>query len=144
MNFKQDTFFSAFSLRALVERTSSRSGLDCSAGGTGGGIGAGSGGVGGKESRRHKGESLTCRMKSGAGEQFNEAEYTASLREVVEKDITASGAEIIGGELLNTSGFYYEYSVGKTLGHIEISGKPVGADYYSLKASLDEIEKRED
>lgn len=144
VNFKHDSFFSAFSLRALVERTSSRSGLDCSAGGTGGGIGSVGGGVGGKESRQHKAESLSCRVKSGTGEQFNEAEYLASLRAVVEEAITASGAKIIGGKALNAGGFYYEYSMGKTLGHIDITWKRVGNDHYSLKASLDEIAKKEE
>ena len=143
VNFKHNSFFAAFSLRALVERTSSRSGLDCSAGGAGGGMGA-VGGGGREESRRHKAESLSCRVKSGAGEQFNEAEYLASLREAVGKGITASGAKIIGGEALNAGGFYYEYSMGKTLGHIEIRGKRVGDDHYSLKASLDEIAKKEE
>jgi hypothetical protein len=138
MNLKQNSFFTAFSLRALVERTIHCSGLDCASGG----IGGGGGGV--KETRWHKGESLSCRIKSGAREQFNEAECIASLREVVEKDIIASGAKIIGGEPLTASGFYYEYSIGKTLGHIEITGKRVGDDYYSLKASLDEIGSRED
>jgi hypothetical protein len=142
LNLTQNTFFSAFSLRSLVDRTSPRSGLDCSSGGIGGGGGGGS--VGGKESRRHKGESLSCRIKSGASEQFNEAEYITAIRQMVEKDITASGAKITGGEPTNANGFYYKYSFEKTLGRVELSGKRVGNDYYSLEASLDEIAGKEE
>jgi hypothetical protein len=138
----QSSFFSNFSLRELVQKNESRSGLNCSMGGIGGG-GGGTGGIGRKEFHNHKGESFSCRIKSSDGEQFDEAEFIVSLKEDVEKIIRASGAKVTDSGNPDPSSFYFEYSIENIQGRIDVSGKKIREDYYSLKADIDEKGKKE-
>ncbi|MGI8897016.1 MAG: hypothetical protein ACR2IB_01360 [Pyrinomonadaceae bacterium] len=142
MNPTQSKFFSQFSLQKLVEKNKSSAGLVCSAGRMGG-IGGGGGGVGRREFRHHKGEAFSCRIKRDQGEQFDEAEFIASLKEDVEKEIIASGTKIIDRGTLDASSFYFEYGVENIRGHIDISGKKVRENYYSLRADLDKKGKKD-
>ena len=145
MRSLQSSFFSKFSLRELVEKHKSRAGLDCSAGGGGGGgggIGMGGGGVGSKESHSHKGESFSCRLKSGGTEQFDEAGFMGALSEEVEREIKESGAEVIDRGTPDPSSFYFEYRLEDVGGRVEISGRKLSGDFYSLAADLDERGKR--
>jgi hypothetical protein len=138
----QSSFFSKFSLPELVEKNKSRSGLDCSAGG--GGIGIGVGGGGGfsrKEFQSHKGESFSCRL-SDRVEKFDEAGFIAALRQDVERDITESGAKIIDSGNPDASSFYLEYELEDARGRVEITGRKIREEYYSLKADLNERGKR--
>ena len=138
MHSRQSSFFSKFSLRELVERNTSSSGLNCSAGGAGGGGGGGA--RSGKEFRFHKGESLSCRLSGGA-EKFNEASFIAALKQDVEGDIRENGAKITDSGGLNASNFYFEYEQGIGQGRVEITGRTIRGDYYSLKADLEERDK---
>ena len=138
MSVFQSSFYSAFSLKELVQRNQSNSGLNCSgsrgAGGGGGGIATGAGGLGGGSSFS-KGEGYTCQISDT--DQFNEAKFIQALKESVEKDLDASKAKITGSKNPDATRFSIDYTVGKTAGHVEISGTR-SAGYYSLQAQLDE------
>ncbi len=142
MHSLQSSFFSKFSLRELAEKNKSRSGLDCSAGGGGGGTGGGSGGFGSKDFQFHKGESFSCRLSDG-GEKFDEAGFIAALRQDVERDIKEDGAKIIDGGTPSEGSFYFEYELENARGRVEIAGRKIRDDYYTLKADLNERGKRE-
>ncbi len=71
------------------------------------------------------------------------AEFIASLKEDVEKEIIASGTKIIDRGTLDASSFYFEYGVENIRGHIDISGKKVRENYYSLRADLDKKGKKD-
>jgi hypothetical protein len=137
MNHTQSTFFSQFSLRELVEKNQSKFGLNCS----GGGIGGGGGGGGRRGFHFHKGETFSCRTQTVEGEQFDETKFIASLKSEIEKRLSASEATIVDSGIPDASSFYFEYGIGNTLGHLEISGKLLRENYYSLKANLDEVTK---
>ena len=136
MSLFQSSFYSAFSLKELVQRNQSNSGLNCSggAGGGGGGIGAGAVGSHGNGTF-HKGESLACQI-SDAG-QFVEARFIQALKESVEKDLNANQAKITSNTNPDLSRFAIEYTVGSSFGRVEISGART-AGYYSLAAQVDE------
>jgi hypothetical protein len=139
MSVFQSSFYSAFSLKELVQKNQSNSGLNCTgsggAGGGGGGISAGAGGLGGGGSNFHKGESLACQISDA--EQFVEARFIQILKESVEKDLDASQAKIVSSKNPDARHFAIEYTVSNSFGRIEISGTR-SAGYYSLEAQLDE------
>jgi hypothetical protein len=139
MHSLQSSFFSKFSLRELVEKNKSRSGLDCSSGGGGGG-GGGGGSLSGKEFRFHKGESLSCRLSDDA-EKFDEASFIAALKQDIEGEIRESGAKITDSGSPTASNFYFEYEQEIGRGRVEITGRTIRDDYYSLKADLEERDK---
>jgi hypothetical protein len=131
----QSSFYSAFSLKELVQRNQSNSGLNCSGGGAGGGgIGAGAVGSHGNGTF-HKGESLACQI-SDAG-QFVEARFIEALKDSVEKDLNANQAKITSNTNPDLSRFAIEYTVGSSFGRVEISGTRT-AGYYSLAAQVNE------
>ena len=138
MSVMQSSFYSAFSLKDLVQRNQSSSGLNCSgsgdAGGGGGGIATGAGGSSGNFNF-HKGEGLACQISDA--EQFVEARFIQALKESVEKDLDASQAKITSSKNPDATRFAIEYTVGDTFGRVEISGTR-SAGYYSLQAQLDE------
>ena len=135
----ESTFFSQFSLQKLVEKNKSRAGRICAAGGMGGvGGGGGGGGAGGREVRHYKGEAFSCQVKTTEGERFNEEELIASIKEDIEKDISASAAKIIERGNPDTGSFYFVYRLDCIQGRVTISGKKVRDEYYSLKADLEE------
>jgi hypothetical protein len=138
MSVFQSSFYSAFSLKELVQKNQSNSGLNCSgsggAGGGGGGIASGAGGLGGNSSF-HKGESLACQISDA--EQFVEAKFIQALKESVEKDLDASKAKITSNKNGDPTHFAIEYTVGNTFGRVEISGTR-SAGYFSLQAQLNE------
>ena len=136
MSVFQSSFYSSFSLKELVQKNQSNSGLNCSGsgGGGGGGIGAVAGGSGGNSSF-HKGESLACQISDA--EQFVEAKFIQALKESVEKDLDASKAQITSSKNADATSFAIEYTVSNTFGRVEISGTR-SAGYYSLLAQLDE------
>jgi len=71
---RETSFFSNFSVRQLVERSKSSTGLICDAngGGGGGGIGTRAGGIGfgGTRFNSHKSDSFTCRLISNEPVDF--------------------------------------------------------------------------
>jgi hypothetical protein len=137
MSVLQSSFYSAFSLKDLVQRNQS-SGLNCSgtggAGGGGGGIATGAGGFG-RNSSFHKSEGLACQISDA--EQFDEARFIQALKESVEKDLDASKAKITSSKNPEANSFSVEYTLGDTAGRVEISGTR-SAGYYSLQAQLGE------
>lgn len=137
MSVLQSSFYSGFSLKEMVQRNQSNSGLNCSgsgAGGGGAGISTGAAGFGGG-SNFHKSESFACQISDA--EQFVEARFIQALRESVEKDLDASQAKITGSKNPDATSFAIEYVLGSAAGRIEISGTR-SAGYYSLQAQLDE------
>jgi hypothetical protein len=136
----QSSFFTKFSLHELVRKNTTRAGQICSSGVVGGG-GGGAGFIGAEGSRSHKSDSFGCRVKPDDGERFDESELVESLREVVEKEIQASGAKILGRGN-HSGGFYFEYGIGDMQGRIDISGKRIRENYYQLEADLGETSKK--
>jgi len=138
MSVMQSSFYSAFSLKELVQRNQSNSGLNCSgsggAGGGGGGIAMGAGGSSGNFSF-HKSEGVACQVSDA--EQFVEARFIQAVKESVEKDLNASKAKITSSKNPDATGFATEHTVGDTSGRLEISGTR-SAGYYRLEAQLDE------
>lgn len=132
----QSEFFAKFSLRELVQRTSSISGLNCSAQGGGGGSAAGIGGFGGRKATFHKSEGFSCQMTDD--EQFDEANFIQRLKQNVAADLDESKAKILGSNNIGVTGFCFEYALGAIGGRLEISGAKSPGNYYSLKADLDE------
>lgn len=134
----ESSFASAFSLKELVQRNQTNSGLNCSTGGGGGGgsgIGTGAGGIGGTHSNFHKGESFSCQISDA--EKFDRAKFIQTLKASVEKDLETNDAEITSSKNTDTS-FTIEYVLGKTSGRVEISGTRSGGNYYSFDAKLSE------
>jgi hypothetical protein len=133
----ESRFFSKFSLRELVQKNKSQSGLNCSnsAGGGGGGIGSITG-IGAKQSRFHKGESISCAM-ADAG-QFDEGKFIEALKQVVEADLHESNAKIVGSKNPDAASFYFEYTLEEIKGSVKLSGSKVLGNYYSLTANLEE------
>ena len=142
--FSQETsFFSEFSLRELVEKNQSFMGLDCSVSGGGFGGGTGGGGLGRQEVHSHKAESFFCRLKADEAGYFNESGVLAVLRREVEKHIGESGAEIIGQGNPDTNSFYFAYTSGNIRGRVEVSGRNMVGNNYSLAADLEEKSEKE-
>ncbi|HAF16527.1 MAG TPA: hypothetical protein DHU55_14595 [Blastocatellia bacterium] len=137
LHWGQSSFFASFSLRQLVEKNKIHPGLDCGAGG-GAGIGGGSGFFGTKESHSHKAEDFSCRLKADRVESFDEANLIAALKQDVERDLGKSGAKIVDSGSADSRSFFFLYILNKTQGRVEVSGKRIGEDYYTLKADLDE------
>jgi hypothetical protein len=139
MSVFQSSFYSAFSLKELVQKNQSNNGLNCTgsggAGGGGAGIAAGAGGFGGGGSNFHKIESLACRISDV--EQFIEARFIQALKESVEKDLDARQAKIVSSKNPDATHFAIEYTASNSFGRIEISGTRSGG-YYSLEAQLNE------
>lgn len=117
--------------------------MDCEGNGNdrGGGIGGGSFVFGGKEYHSHKGDGFFCKLKSNALEHFDEASLIAALRQDVERAIDQSGAKVIESGNPDSMSFYFAYSIDNAQGRVEISGKRIRNDYYSVRAELDERSK---
>jgi TonB family protein len=133
----QNRFFSQFSLRELVAENKTHAGLICSAGGTGG-IAGGGGGGGSRGFSQIKAETFSCQIKAGEGEQFNDEEFIASIKDDVEKAITASGLKITDRGSPEAGSFYFAYRLENIEGRVSISGRKLRDDYYTLKADLEE------
>ena len=91
----------------------------------------------GKEFRLHKAESLSCRLSGGA-EKFDEAGFIAALKGDVERDIRESGAKITESGRPDAGTFYFGYERGIGRGRVEVKGRTMRGDYYSLTADLEE------
>lgn len=121
--------------------------MDCEGNGNdrGGGGGIGGGGVsfgfGRKEYHSHKGDGFFCRLKTTTLEHFDEASLITALRQDVERAIVQSGAKVIESGNTDSTSFYFSYSIDNALGRVEISGKRIRNDYYSVRAELDERSK---
>jgi hypothetical protein len=139
---KESSFFRSFSLRELVAENKSNVPLDCGAGGGGGGsgsrIGVWSLGSGSGEFHSHKGDGCYCKLEADAVGPFNEATLIAALAQDVERTITDSGAQIVDRGQKDSSSFYIGYVLEDTTGRVEISGKRLPSDHYSLQANLEE------
>src|SRR5215204_1823357 len=130
MKPEQSSFFSNFSLHELMRGNKTHAGRICSSGAVGGG-GGGAGFTGAEGSESSKSDSFGCRVKPDDGGRFDESELVESLKEVVEKEIQASGAKILGRGNLS-SGFYFEYGIGDIQGRIDVAGKRIREDSYQL------------
>ena len=64
----------------------------------------------------------------------------AALQDV-ERAIDQSGAKVIESGNPDSASFYFAYSIDNALGRVEISGKRIRNDYYSVRADLDERSK---
>ena len=134
----QSSFASTFSLKELLQKNQI-SGLDCSnSGGASDGISAGGGGFGrvSDDHSFHKGESLGCRISDA--QQFDEAKFLQALKESIEKDLGASDAKITSSKNTDATRFLIEYTLGNSIGRVEISGTRAPGNYYSVSAELDE------
>jgi len=139
---RESSFFSNFSMRALVEKNESSTGLSCdpNGGGGGGGIRSSSGGFGLGRTRfsSHKGDSFACRLRAEAVDGFNETRLIRALRSDVELPLRENGAQINESGNIDAASFYFVYALKNVQGRIQVSGKRIGADYYDLHAQLDE------
>jgi hypothetical protein len=137
---KETSFFSNFSLRQLVEHSKSSAGLACdSNGGGGGGIKAGTGGIGfgGTRFNSHKSDSFACRLDSKPPEDF-EMRLFAGLKLDVQQALRDNGAQITESGDPKPASFYFAYTVKNVRGRVQVSGTRVGADYYDVHADLEE------
>jgi len=141
---KESSFFNRFSLQRLVEKNKPHARLECDAvGGGGGGIGAGTWGwgSGSKRFHSHKGDGFFCRLKPNSVGGFDEAALIAALRQDVERAITGSGATITDRGYRESASFYFQYALDNVIGRVEISGKRIQDNGYTLKADLDESDR---
>lgn len=136
----QSEFFSNFSLRGLVDRNESRAGLNCSAedGAGGGGMSAGTGAVGKKESNFSKAESLACQISDA--ELFDEVKFFQALKRSIEQDLDSKKGTIVTKNSDATS-FDLEYALNDTTGTLKISVQKGPMSFYTLKADLREKSK---
>ena len=136
----QSEFFSNFSLRGLVDKNESRAGLNCSAedGAGGGGMSAGTGGVGKKESNFSRVESVACQISDA--KLFDEVTFIEALKRSIEQELNANKATIVTKNSDATS-FDLEYSLNATTGTVKISAQKCPMNYYTLKADLHEKSK---
>src|SRR6266496_5889419 len=144
---RESFFFKSFSLQKLVEENKSYARLSCDRGGSGGGGGGGTtagtwawgfGGFGSKEFHSHKGDGFFCGLKSDGVDRFDEAALIAGLRQDVEEAITTGGAKITDSGNRDSRSFYFAYTLDNIKGRVEVSGKRIQDDQYSLNADLDE------
>jgi hypothetical protein len=140
MNCKPSAFYSNFSIAGLVQKYTSRFELDSAGLGTGGSAGAkgGSHSSPSKECRYHKTERFSCHLKSSQLGEFDETEFTASLKADLENEIARSGAHITDSGDLKVSGFFFRYAAEGIQGRIELSGRLTGEDVYSLTSAITE------
>jgi hypothetical protein len=140
MKYKPSAFYSNFSIAGLVQKYTSRFELDSSGLGTGGSVGANGGSHSSplKECRYHRSARFSCRLKSSLLDESDEAEFTASLKADVEDEIVRSGAHVTDGGDLKVHGFYFRYAAEGIQGRIELSGRVIGEDFYSLTAAITE------
>ena len=135
---EQSSFFSKFSLSRLIGKGNARP--LCNAVGGGGGEESSGSSTGSFQER--KWESLRCGIKSDDAGRFDEAAVIKSLRENIEREIQASGAQIDDGGDIDGGGFHVEYSSESMQGRIDITGKKTGEEYYDLKAVLEEKSRK--
>jgi len=140
---KETSFFRNFSMLILVENYKAHAGMDCEPkgkGGVGGGIAAGSGGLGTHgEYHSHKSDAYFCRLNSAA--QLDEAALIEGLARDVESAITSSGAKFVDRVTHGPTSIVLNYTSGNAKGHIEISGRRIPNDQYFLQANLEESGK---
>lgn len=136
----QSKFFSNFSLRELVNRNESRAGLNCSAedGAGGGGMSAGTGGVGKKESNFSRVESVACQISDA--ELFDEVKFIQALKRSIEQDLDSDKATIVTKNS-DVSSFDLDYALNATTGTVKISAQKGPMSYYTLTADLREKSK---
>lgn len=135
MNLSSSSFLANFSLEELVKKNRSPSGQLCGGlGGLGGGGSSISSARPGRSSS-HKSSSFSCQIKSNGGSSFDEADFLASLKADVEKEIADSGAKVVGQGSTGLAGFYFEYVEDDISGRVEIAGKS-SPPFYTLEAKL--------
>lgn len=133
LEVEPSSFFTEFSLRDLVNKNTSTSGLLFPKNLGGAGIG---GGGGNQEQFTHtKHESLHCPLNSFDSDKFNEEEFIASLKKDLEEKADQNGLKVIETNAANSSSFHIEYKTEKFKGRIDISGA-VKNGYYELKAMI--------
>src|SRR5262249_24442889 len=144
---RESPFFAKFSMRDLVTSNKSFSGFHCDSAGGGGGGGGGSiwsssGRFGGKINfQSHKSDAFECRLQSDELTSANEERLIGALRQQVEDSLRAFGATIKDGGSREPRSFYLSYTIEDIQGRVQVSGKRVGVDYYSLQAELEEANK---
>jgi hypothetical protein len=130
---KLSNFLTQFSLRELVNKNNSPSGLlfpKRETGGIGGGLSSSGGDS--QQTTNIKHETIFLRIKSEDSDKFNEEEFISSLRKDVEDSINQSGLEITETNTPNSSSFHVEYKAEGMEGQIDISGEMKNG-YYELK-----------
>ena len=134
----ESSFFRSFSLRKFVTEKRSYVGLEC------GSLGEGGGGGGGiwslratREFHSNKTEIYVCAIKENSAD-LDETVIMRGLAQDIEKDISSSGPKVIQRGNPDSSSFYLVYASGNTNGRVDISGKRLPGNQYSLQASLEE------
>jgi len=134
----ESSFFRSFSLRKLVAEKRSYAGLVCASLGGGGG---GSDGIWSlratREFHSNKTEIYVCAVEANSAD-LDETALMARLAQDIEKDISSSGPKIIQRGNPDLSSFYLVYELGNTKGRVQISGKRLPGNQYSLQAKLEE------
>lgn len=130
-------FFSTFSIEKLAGDNGPAWGLLCDkSGGRGPRVLGGS--STGENSVQQRSETFTCKLLQPTAAGFDETGFLTALKLAVESDLKSSGARITQAESAQAGKFSLTYTRAGAHGHIRISGRRVGADYYSLTAELDE------
>ena len=122
----------------------SSAGLNCGPnGGAGGGgensrVSTGGFGFGRTRFSSHKGVGFACRLESEAVEGFSETRLMTGLRLDLEQALRDSGAQINDSGNPSPSTFYFGYTLKSVQGRVQISGQRIRANYYDIRADLDE------
>ena len=104
LKVEPSNFFANFSLKNLVENSTSPSGqlfANCS------GSGGGSSGSNAEQTTHNKNETFFYRLKTESSDKFDEKEFISSLEKDVETRITQSGLKITRAERPDSSSFRF-------------------------------------
>jgi hypothetical protein len=141
----ESPFFAKFSMQDLVTANKSFAGIGCDPMGGGGGrdyngIGGRTGGFG--RGRMHfqsyKSDSFACRLQSDTFASADEDRLIAALKKPVEDSLRQYGANIKESGSRELHSFYVSYAINDIQGRIQVSGKRMGVDFYTLQANLEE------
>lgn len=131
LQIKPSNFLTEFSLKEMVKKNNSTTGLLCAKRSTGG-VGFDSSGGNSEQTVHNKHETFGCWVKDVDSDKFDEEEFISSLKKDVEDSINQSGLKITETNSPNSSSFRFEYESEKMKGQIEISGEMKNG-YYELK-----------
>lgn len=131
---KPSNFFTEFSLKELVKKNNSTTGLLC-AKRTTGGVGFGSSGGNSEQTIHNNYETFGCWISDVDSDKFDEEELVSSLRNDVEDTINQSGLKITENNSLDLSSFRFKYESSAVKGQIDISGEMKNG-YYEIKANV--------
>lgn len=137
-HMNQSNFSIDFSLEKAVKQIGYAK-MNCSSGGGGGGLSAGTGGVGfgGLQSTYHSSGTFSCALGDADTASFDQRQFQALLKAELEKELQASAATIRKSGESSSTGFFFEYEANGIRGRIEISGMRQGT-YYTVSSAIEE------